>query len=267
MFSHRGEYTLIERDHEVVSPLFTPYSDFFPAGFLAYRYLSPTRADCCCWRLFPFFLPLSHARSLGPPASALACVCIYRARGAHRFSAAVTPGKHETRRETDGHRALVTRRFETQGKVAAFSRGSGSDLKFARLGRTPRLSRHTYTNKHARVSRPGEQAHLRRTFYLFRTFYLCPHRTFYVLRSLSRPHGQVARAAISFSLSRSLPLYILLAQLLFVEPTLLPTRRLLLLLLVRLTLTREKRCRSVYRRRPNSRANNATGCSFSSAMP
>lgn len=97
-------------------------SDFFflPAASFACRYLapSPPRADRSRWA------PLRPRAgvlllSLGPtPSAPRARVCICRARGAHRLSAAVTPGKHETRRErrTDGQRALDDARREARAR-------------------------------------------------------------------------------------------------------------------------------------------------------
>lgn len=159
-------------------------SDFFllPLSLsppLPHLYLSAPRADRCRWRLFGRGAPLSlsHARSLGPtPPSARGRVCVCRARGAHRLSAAaVTPGKHETRRETDG------RHSRRGGRVFPRPlRGYIRDLKFARVS-----AARTYANKRARVSRPGEHTYAARI-----TLFISFSRSISVRAALSTPRAR-----------------------------------------------------------------------------
>jgi len=223
LFSHRDGYTPDRtrprsRDAQPVNYTITPIFFLpFPSP------ISLPRADCSRWRLSS--LLLSRARSLARSHSfrSRPCVCVSRARGAHTASPPpLRPvnTKHAGRR-TNGHEH--SRRFEIEERSCArvdVSRG------LFRTTRDPKSSpsRPTATNvaahthKRIQTNTPGERTPTPRdhTFYLFLALYLCPRRTLLrVAFALSISHGQVARAALSLSLSLtrpcSLPLYILLS--------------------------------------------------------
>lgn len=156
----------------------------------------------------------------------------------------------ERRGQVERKRALATRRDAMQRFETKLSRAR---RRFPRLFRMrpdvgsfrPIHERHAHrcTHKHARIMSLARRVHLQCAISLISfspSFYLCLYRT---LRSLSRSHGRVARAALSLSPSLSCSFYILSPSLL-VKPTLLLTCACRLLppcTLRRIALTREKR--------------------------